>query len=253
MLFFLLPHCPDILFSPPPLHPPPFFFSFVHHEPGLKHSTSYRVRAATMSNHGVLSAWSDELLIKTTRPTMPTAPVAPTYARSPSIDDSRTGGSLRLSWSDVFDTGGAPLVEYHTLAMEVGPSGGANDAGAARHNTSSFVPDSSRPWTDYSIVLKKEDNVVGLKSYSIYNMTVYALNDVEFCVGNNLVGYLRAHILLDCGFSVSDTILLTTSMPTRPEKPLEIVQISDQEEEEASGRVRRQGRAAAGTGRRWGR
>ena len=66
-------------------------------------------------------------------------------------------------------------------------------------------------------------------------MTVYALNDVEFCVGNNLVGYLRAHILLDCGFSVSDTILLTTSMPTRPEKPLEIVQISDQEEEEASG------------------
>ena len=119
--------------------------------------------------------------------------------------------------------------------MEVGPSGGANDAGAARHNTSSFVPDSSRPWTDYSIVLKKEDNVVGLKSYSIYNMTVYALNDVEFCVGNNLVGYSRAHILLDCGFSVSATILLTTSMPTRPEKPLEIVQISDQEEEEASG------------------
>ena len=214
----------------------------VHHESKLKPSTTYRVRAATMSNHGVLSAWTptvneSPLIIKTSRPTMPSAPVAPrskTVKTNMHARGSKTGGSLTLIWDGVFDNGGAEIVEYNVLAMEVELSHGAQydsseasyRKGTRKHNVSSYVPDAFRTWTSYADMdqrpVQKEDHIVGLLPFTVYNMTVYAVNDVEFCVGNDLVGYPRAHILLDSGLYVSDSVLLSTGRPTRTNAPLEI-------------------------------
>jgi ankyrin repeat protein len=212
----------------------------VHYQPGLKHSTSYRVRAATMNNHGVLSAWTpneenDEppLIIKTTRPTKPSAPISPKY-KYDNIRHSRTGGSLTLIWDDVFDTGGAEIVEYNILAMEIGASGNAISSTIEwphyYSNVTSRIPDASRPWeTLYSNMLTrpviKENKIVGLKSFSKYNVTVYAANDVEFCVGDSLTGYERAHVFLESGLYASDSVVLETGRPSKPTKPLNFMLI----------------------------
>ena len=139
-----------------------------YEQPDLSHSTNYKIRVASASPQGIFSTYSAVVPARTKKPTAPTAPRDTEMLTS-------TGGAVHVQWTRPKDTGGAKLVEYFVQAAQL--EGGLDNTLPYNHQIDTIS------LHDSLSLLHQNTYVYGLRPFSIYNVSLYATNEVEFCEG----------------------------------------------------------------------